>query len=150
MASYKPIPPLSIRQQARFWDLVHKDAGCWQWLGTLSGDYGMFGGFRAHRVSYALIKGAPPPELTLDHTCRNTQCVNPDHLEPVTGAVNTMRGDSPMALKARQTHCLNGHEFTPDNIITRKGRRGRECRICYNDRQRRTWHEGKRKRGPNG
>lgn len=31
---------------------------------------------------------------------------------------------------AQQTHCKYGHEFTPENTITRKGRRGRFCRTC--------------------
>jgi hypothetical protein len=32
---------------------------------------------------------------------------------------------------ANQTHCKNGHEFTPENIYTAPGTRSRQCRICH-------------------
>jgi hypothetical protein len=45
---------------------------------------------RGHRVFYEQAFG--PTEFQLDHLCRVRDCVNPDHLEPVTNAVNTQRG----------------------------------------------------------
>lgn len=144
-----------IMLNAGFWERVDRcghPASCWEWLGSIRPDgYGMYRGRRAHRVSYELMKGEIGQGLTIDHLCRNRSCVNPDHLEPVTGVVNTMRGESPHAKHARQTHCKHGHEFTAENIIRRKGKpKGRECRVCFNARQRETWRQGKRKRGPNG
>jgi len=47
---------------------------------------------RAHRIIYERMKGPIPPGLDLDHLCRVRACVNPDHLDPVTKAVNTQRG----------------------------------------------------------
>jgi len=47
---------------------------------------------RAHRVSYALLKGPLVDGLDLDHLCRVRPCVNPDHLEQVTHLVNMLRG----------------------------------------------------------
>lgn len=41
---------------------------------------------------YELLVGPIPEGLTIDHLCRNTMCVNPDHLEPVTHRENLMRG----------------------------------------------------------
>ena len=37
--------------------------------------------------------GPVPEGLELDHLCRIRHCVNPDHVEPVTCAVNVRRGD---------------------------------------------------------
>lgn len=47
---------------------------------------------RAHRRYYEDRFGHIPDGLQLDHLCRVRDCVNPGHLEPVTGAVNTQRG----------------------------------------------------------
>lgn len=87
-------------------------------------------------MAWQTWRGPIPAGLTLDHLCRVRACVNPAHLEPVTLAENKRRGESPAARKARQTHCMRGHEFTPENTIRRKDRRGRgiltgrECRVC--------------------
>lgn len=71
-------------------------SGCWVWVGSkFSKGYGQFrvGEKRicAHRFSWERAHGAIPPGLQLDHLCRNTSCVNPDHLEPVTQSVNMRR-----------------------------------------------------------
>jgi hypothetical protein len=42
---------------------------------------------------------------------------------------------SPLAEYARQTHCKNGHELTPENTLTWHKKRGhRACRTCRNER----------------
>jgi hypothetical protein len=46
----------------------------------------------AHRRAYIERYGAVPDGLELDHLCAVRECVNPDHLEPVTSAVNVRRG----------------------------------------------------------
>jgi len=73
---------------------------CWEWNGSLA-DHG-YGRirrenkwYRAHRMVYESVKGKIPDGLQLDHLCRNPACVNPDHLEPVTNAINTRRGAKP-------------------------------------------------------
>jgi hypothetical protein len=138
-----PIPPLSPEQIERFWSMVevHHPAGCWEWTGSKS-RYGSFSyktstgkgiSRSSHRIAYWLLIGPIPNGLVLDHLCRNTFCVNPDHLEPVTNAVNVMRGYSPGAMNKIKTHCKNGHEFTPENIYTYPNKPGRQCRICKSE-----------------
>lgn len=113
--------------------------GCWGWTGDhLPSGYGRFY-FRgersiAHRAVFEALRGKVPAGLVLDHLCRNRGCVNPWHLEPVTDAVNILRGVGPPAMNAKKTHCVHGHEFTPENTIARKD--GRECRACRDRRSR--------------
>ena len=45
----------------------------------------------AHRLAYELWFGPIPDGLTIDHLCYVKRCVNPDHLEIVTGVENTRR-----------------------------------------------------------
>jgi hypothetical protein len=69
---------------------------CWLWEGSKHKDgYGMVkrGGFHgyAHRLFYSMEKGPVPVGMQLDHLCRVRECCNPNHLEPVTPAVNVRR-----------------------------------------------------------
>lgn len=122
-----------------FWSKVTKsDAGCWLWTAaTDTNGYGVFGIDRvlhlAHRVSYETLRGPIPDGLVLDHVkergCVNKNCVNPDHLEPVTHRVNILRGDGVAAVNARKTHCLRDHEFTEENTYV-DPRGYRQCRAC--------------------
>jgi hypothetical protein len=147
----------------RFWSKVDKDGPipihrpklgpCWIWTATTSRGYGQFwrrkdngGTVAAHRYAYELLVGTIPDYLTLDHLCHNDSgcrggetcihraCVNPAHLEPVSIGVNALRGTSFAANNARKTHCIRGHEFTPDNIYTNPSQpRGRFCITCRRD-----------------
>lgn len=124
-------------------DLV---SGCWVWGGPLNptNGYGLiYVGSKAdgtnrmasvHRVSYEAFVGPIPDGLTIDHVwargCTHKLCVNPTHLEAVTGKVNILRGGSPWAENARKTHCARGgHEYTPENTLRDKHGR-RRCRTC--------------------
>lgn len=69
---------------------------CWVWTGALNADeYGRLyidgEELLAHRVIYVRYKGEIPSHLELDHLCMNHPCVNPEHLEAVTHAVNILR-----------------------------------------------------------
>jgi hypothetical protein len=122
-------------------------SGCWLWLAATNGDgYGVvwFGGKleQAHRVSYWLHRGQIPDGLELDHLCRVTFCINPDHLEPITHRENILRGNtrpySPV------THCPRGHPYDEVNtyrFFVGNGRElARNCRICGREAARR-WRQ---------
>lgn len=121
--------------EERFWVKVNKTETCWLWISGVDREgYGRFwtgGGNtrRAHRVAYELVVGPIPDGLTLDHLCRVPACVNPDHLEPVTAAVNGLRGDTYQGINARRTHCIHGHPFSGDNLYVQPNGR-RTCRTC--------------------
>lgn len=114
--------------------------GCVFW--TASTDkkgYGMFrvNGrmVRAHRWAYEYFRRPIPDGLELDHLCRNRNCVNPAHLEPVTHRENVLRGNAGGTFNLAKTHCPQGHEYGDDNLyVTPNGYR--ECRTCKADRQR--------------
>lgn len=109
---------------------------CWLWTGSRDGKgYGQIneggnGGRprRAHRVIYEAVMGAIPPGLHIDHLCRNRVCVNPAHLEPVTGRENQVRG-----YLARGYVCLHGAHSK--SVC-------KECRNAYM----RAWNAKRRRR----
>ena len=129
-------PPAPATLPTRFTDKTRLDGDCLVWTGCLnSRGYGCFGWGRkgrnvlAHRFAYEVLVGPIPDGLTVDHLCRRRTCVNVAHMEVVTNLVNVMRGQSPSAINARQTHCKNGHPFDLLNTyITSQGKR--QCRAC--------------------
>lgn len=118
--------------------------GCWIWMGCRSSGYGHMRrggvGVLAHRFAFELHKGAIPPELELDHLCREPSCVNPAHLEPVTTGENTRRGESARVTRARYaaiTHCPRGHEYAGANVgFAISGKyTSRYCKTCRRSRR---------------
>ncbi len=84
----------SARQRTvgHFWRSFDKtEGGCWIWRGRAEAGYGLAGKTYAHRLSWELHRGAIPAGLHIDHLCFVKTCVNPDHLELVTGAENARR-----------------------------------------------------------
>ena len=94
--------------EERFWRKVNKTETCWLWIGALNDQgYGSFGTELiakgrmrvepAHRVAWKLLVGPIPDGMVLDHDnqqfgCGKSACVNPDHLQLTTRAVNKQRG----------------------------------------------------------
>ena len=88
-----------IRERVTTRDVVPGFTPCWEWnLAKHRDGYGLcfLKGYRgfAHRAAYRAFGGEIPEGAQLDHLCRNKPCVNPDHLEPVTAAVNQQRAKS--------------------------------------------------------
>jgi len=103
---------------------IDPTTGCWNYTGTVAANgYGKILQTTAHRWFYLRLVGPIPVGLQLDHLCRNTKCVNPAHLEPVTHRENMRR---------RALHysaCLRGHEVNDLNTYAHPNG-NRECRPC--------------------
>jgi hypothetical protein len=106
---------------------IEVSSDCWLWTGSTNNDgYGHVktdeGPTRGvHRVIWEALVGPIPEGLSLDHMCRVRNCVNPDHLRPVTHAEN-VRADQ---VKAQ---CKYGHRRINPN--------GSNCRTCHIEAQR--------------
>lgn len=134
MANYGSPDPLLSTRMRLMERVVDTASGCTEWTGSTNGNgYGIIGldGGNAyvHRVSWEMHRGPIADGLTIDHLCRNTLCINPDHLEPVTLEENIRRRAE------AQTHCANGHEFTEENTYRWKGAT-RSCRACAAEHER--------------
>ena len=116
---------------------TYDESGCWLWKANTNGcGYGVITKkaqtLYAHRIMYRAVKGEIPAGLELDHLCRIRSCINPSHLEPVTHSENLARG-----LIGMKTHCLRGHQYTPENTITKNGGNGRRaCKACHRECER--------------
>lgn len=125
----RPGTPNVDRFEAR---LAAGPNGCWLWTGNRGGGGGAYGimsivgrqNVYAHRWSYEFHRAPIPVGLEIDHLCRNTLCVNPWHLEPVTRQVNAKR----MGLAV--TACKYGHAYTPENTYASPTNGQRQCKIC--------------------
>jgi len=103
---------------------------CWTWTAYRCREgYGRLNwlgnpGKLAHRVVYEECVEPIPAGLELDHTCSVRHCVNPDHLEPVTGVENIRR--------AVKETCRRGHVRTEANTywFDIRGYRCRQCLDC--------------------
>src|SRR5690606_26792047 len=122
------------------WEGAELDTPCWVWEGgKYSTGYAMVWDSqtqkvrRGHRVTYSYFRAEIPDGLSLDHLCRNRDCCNPWHLDPVTNAENAARGE-----RATAGHCPRGHSEwgkKPDSQCT--DGYSRYCRACKRENDRR-------------
>jgi hypothetical protein len=129
----------------RFFQKVNKSGNekypdCWIWDGgRTSKDYGSFKYYPdktaigAHVASHLFHLGEVPKGMLVCHHCDNPPCVNPKHLflDTYSGNMKDMFAKDRQGSSNRErTHCRRGHEFTPENILSRKSADGTVQRIC--------------------
>lgn len=149
-------PLVALTTLERFWSKVDRNGPtpghcpnlgpCWMWTGRphVSG-YAYLNvqgkAKRSNRLAYELLIGPIPDGLVVDHLCHNGDatcpngyqcrhrlCVNPSHLEAVPNRTNVLRGNNNAARNAARTHCIRGHELSPDPW-GQPGRK-RKCDTC--------------------
>lgn len=150
----KPLPSGWQDCGEKFWSKVNNrispDA-CWLWQENVF-DFG-HGQFyfakrllRAHRVAWALAHNQDPHPHFVLHTCDVPACCNPQHLflgskeDNSADMVKKGRGGRPKGSVNRHTlagatHCIRGHEFTPENTYVQPKTGYRQCRTCNRNRR---------------
>lgn len=120
---------------------VVAESGCWLWQGaTDAKGYGRLerdGHYLAHRWYYEQRHGPGSAGAQLDHRCRVPSCVNPDHLEPVTGTENVRRGRSAKLSVETARVILASSE----DALTLARRYGVSRSTIYGVRHRRQWRD---------
>lgn len=119
--------------------IVPDGNGCWPWSGPINplgyGTTGRHGS--AHIRSYRHHVGPIPKGLQVGHTCHDNdptcqdwrvcthrRCINPEHL-----ALQT-RSENVSARPWIKSHCIRGHELSPENVYVIKSTGARQCKPC--------------------
>lgn len=143
----KPVPAIErIRQRGRREDRGYTSP-CLVYAGTLMRGYGYIntgsvidGTARmvfVHKVVWEHENGPVSEGLELDHICKQKDCHEVTHLEPVTHQENVRRGRAGEVNGARMramTHCKRDHPLSGENVYHHAGKR--HCKTCRGDRQR--------------
>lgn len=117
--------------------LINPKTGCWDWTAGSWGGYGRFrydGGNKAHRFSYEYHNKTKLNDLVIDHLCKNTLCVNPEHLEAVSFGENSTRRNLYEFdyNKIKKDVCKNGHIIADNPYVRPDGYV--ECKTCRTKR----------------
>ena len=111
-------------------------SACWLWPSVDRYGYGLIAvdgkTQLAHRVAFRLFRGPVPDGMQLDHLCRQRNCINAFHLDPVDNDTNCVRGNGFVVANRSKVACINGHPFDDANTYSRP-RGGRGCRSCNAD-----------------
>ena len=124
---------------------IEDGTGCWLFQGINNKGYGSikFNGkmVSIHRISAAYYLGLDLTNRTkqANHkiACSYKNCWNPNHLYIGTQSENKAdrifkREEHTGNQYTNATHCIHGHEFTPEN--TYDYGHGRKCKQCEKDR----------------
>lgn len=141
----------------------HMSTDCWEWAWSLNNKgYGVLHvagrSMLVHRVSVWVFKsdtrirkkGCGGRGVTYCHKCDNKKCFRPSHIFAGTQSDNTrdyFRKFNPYA----RTHCIHGHEMTPENTFVRTAEKvkvfpEKECKTCMRNR---SYKQYWKKRGVN-
>ena len=129
--SQLPIP--TAKDVERFMRRVEVTSSCWLMSGSQTrGGYVQFQyqGKRimCHRFAYIAFEGDIPTDLEIDHLCRIKNCVNPDHLEPVTTKENLRRDPNNLStINATKTQCIRQHDLADAYLMPNGERRCLHC-----------------------
>lgn len=104
---------------------VDETTGCWSWARQEANGYARtrFGKkeIALHRASLEMKHGKPLGVLAAHHTCANTLCVNPEHLQPATAAENNLEMNARKSFIARIAELENAlKEIDPDHEILKR------------------------------
>jgi hypothetical protein len=119
--------------------VVDNATGCFNWTGTVNTQGRAIAVYKKRSISAAraLWMSLHNVQLTPDkfvcHHCDNILCVNPDHLylgDKFTNAQDKLKRGRHRTQNTGKTHCIRGHEFTPENTWVNKKTNMRLCRIC--------------------
>lgn len=84
---------------------------------------------RAHRVALYFAGRAIPDGHVVNHTCRQRDCVNPQHLNTVPVAENSKRDSTSVGyINSQKQHCPRGHAY--DRTYGKQ----RYCSICESEK----------------
>lgn len=96
--------------------------------------------FKIHHLVAAAFLGPSPPGALVRHLNDDPLDNAPENLaygnkrDNALDAVNNGRN-----YLANRTHCKRGHEYTPENTVSREGGR-RSCRTCKRERELARYH----------
>jgi len=134
MASSNQFPSIVDRLLCRVDISTEND--CINWIGSSRGRYGIIyynGKYHGpHRVVYELAHGGIPEGNVVHHSCGNSKCINPSHLEAMDSKSHTLMSGGITAQNKIKTHCRLGHPYDSGN--TRHSKKGRSCRACARKR----------------
>lgn len=106
--------------------VIDEATGCWLYQGArISSGYGSYKHQLVHRLSYTEFFGPPKGYILHKLECRNKNCWNPEHLYDGTPSDNVCDLHMTKPGYNKKTHCIRGHELTPENIVS-----GKNCRQC--------------------